>query len=130
MTDAGRQPPAGDDHDAAIEHAVGGRQGEWRPGDGGRKHADRSGSSRDGPRGHAGQGGGGGLHWFDIRQLLFTFVGPGRVWSVARIDIDDGLRGAQVKSLVRGIESGLKHASDNVYRVDVVAIGGAQAVNT
>jgi cation diffusion facilitator family transporter len=64
-----------------------------------------------------------------IRELLFTFVGPGRIWIVARVDIDDGLRGAQVKALVRGIESGMKHESDNVYRVDVVAIGGAQAVN-
>ncbi|MGA7469538.1 MAG: hypothetical protein WBW25_01725 [Halobacteriota archaeon] len=65
-----------------------------------------------------------------IRELLFTFIGPGRLWIVARIDIDDGLRGAQVKSLVRGIESGLKHGAEEVYRVDVVAIGGAQAVNT
>ena len=65
-----------------------------------------------------------------VRELLFTFVGPGRVWIVARVDIDDGLRGAQVKSLVRGIESGLKHEAKEVYRVDVVAIGGAQAVNT
>ena len=63
-----------------------------------------------------------------IRELLFTFVGPGQVWIVARVDIDDGLRGAQVKSLVRGIESGLKHEADEIYRVDVVAIGGAQAV--
>ena len=64
-----------------------------------------------------------------IRELLFTFVGPGQVWIVARVDIDDGLRGAQVKSLVRGIESGLKHEAEEIYRVDVVAIGGAQAVN-
>jgi Cation efflux family len=63
-----------------------------------------------------------------IRQLLFTFLGPGRVWIVARVDIDDGLRGAQVKALVRGIESCLKYESDNVYRADVVAIGGAEAV--
>jgi hypothetical protein len=65
-----------------------------------------------------------------IRQLLVTFVGPGRVWVVARVDVDDGLRGAQVKALVRGIESGLKHESENIYRVDVVPIGGAQAVST
>jgi divalent metal cation (Fe/Co/Zn/Cd) transporter len=63
-----------------------------------------------------------------IRQLLFTFVGPGRVWIVARIDIDDGLSGAQVKALVHGIESGLKHESDNVYRADVVPSGRAPAV--
>jgi divalent metal cation (Fe/Co/Zn/Cd) transporter len=65
-----------------------------------------------------------------IRQLLFTFVGPGRVWIVVRVDIDDGLRGAHVKALVRGIESGLKHESDNVYRVDVVPIGRKQPVGT
>ena len=58
-----------------------------------------------------------------IRQLLFTFVGPGRLWIVARIDIDDALRGAQVKALVRGIEAGMKRESDNVYRADIVAIG-------
>jgi len=65
-----------------------------------------------------------------IGELLFTFVGPGRVWIVARIDIDDDLRGAQVRALAHGIESGLKHESDNVYRADVAAIGAAQAVNT
>ena len=62
-----------------------------------------------------------------IRQLLVTFAGPGRLWVVARIDVDDGLRGSQVKALVRGIESGLKHESEDVYRVDVVPIGGASA---
>jgi divalent metal cation (Fe/Co/Zn/Cd) transporter len=29
-----------------------------------------------------------------IRELLFTFVGPGRLWIVGRLDIDDALRGA------------------------------------
>jgi hypothetical protein len=57
-----------------------------------------------------------------IRELLVTFVGPGRVWIVARIDVDDGLSGAKVKSLVRNIESGLKHESDSIYRVDVVPV--------
>jgi hypothetical protein len=56
----------------------------------------------------------------EIRELLVTFVGPGRVWIVARIDIDDNLSSAQVKSLVRNIESGLKRESDSIYRVDVV----------
>jgi divalent metal cation (Fe/Co/Zn/Cd) transporter len=64
-----------------------------------------------------------------IRELLVTFVGPGRIWIVARVDIDDVLRGAQVTALVRGIESGLKHESEIFYRVDVVAIGRAEAVN-
>jgi cation diffusion facilitator family transporter len=58
-----------------------------------------------------------------IRELLFTFVGPGRVWIVARIDIDDGLPGGQVRALVRDIESGMKHESKDVYRVDVVPVG-------
>jgi cation diffusion facilitator family transporter len=65
-----------------------------------------------------------------IRELLFTFVGPGQIWIVARIDIADGLRGTQVKALVRGIESGLKREAEEVYRVDVVPVGGAPAVNT
>jgi cation diffusion facilitator family transporter len=65
-----------------------------------------------------------------IRELLFTFVGPGRVWIVARINIDDGLRGGQVRALVRGIESGMKHKSKDVYRVDVVPIGEAQPASS
>ena len=63
-----------------------------------------------------------------IREVLVTFTGPGWAWVTARLDIDDELSGAQVKSLVRGIESGMKHESENVYRVDIVPIGGAQAV--
>ena len=63
-----------------------------------------------------------------IRELLLNFIGPGRVWIVARVNIDDDLRGAQVKSLVRGIESTLRRESESIYRVDVVPIGGEQAV--
>jgi hypothetical protein len=50
------------------------------------------------------------------------------VWIVARVDIDDGLRGAQVKALARGIESGLRHGSEDVYRVDIVPLGEPQAL--
>jgi xylulose-5-phosphate/fructose-6-phosphate phosphoketolase len=64
-----------------------------------------------------------------IREILATWVGPCRVWIVARVDIDHGLSGAQVESLVRGIESGMKQL-EYIYRVDVVPIGGAQAVDT
>jgi cation diffusion facilitator family transporter len=63
-----------------------------------------------------------------IRELLATFVGPGQVWVVARLDIDDQLRGDQVESLVSGIESAAKHESKNIYRVDVVPIGAAQVL--
>jgi cation diffusion facilitator family transporter len=58
-----------------------------------------------------------------IREVLITFTGPGRVWVTARLDIDDGLTGAQVKALVCGIESGMKRESEAVYRVDVVPVG-------
>ena len=47
-----------------------------------------------------------------IREVLVTFTGPGRAWVTARLDIDDELTGAQVKSLVRGIESGMKRESE------------------
>jgi cation diffusion facilitator family transporter len=62
-----------------------------------------------------------------IGEVLVTFVGPGQVWVIARLDVDDDLPAAQVKSLVRGIESGMKRESENVYRVDVVPMGKAQA---
>jgi divalent metal cation (Fe/Co/Zn/Cd) transporter len=61
-----------------------------------------------------------------IRELLFTFVGPSRVWIVARINIDNGLRAGQVKALTHGIESGMKHEAKDIYRVDIVPIGEAQ----
>lgn len=60
----------------------------------------------------------------DIRELLVWFIGPGRVWIVARVGIDDDLRGAEVESLVRDIESGMRRESESIYRVDVVPIGG------
>ena len=52
-----------------------------------------------------------------IREVLVTFIGPGRAWVIARLDVADDLRGAQVESLVRGIESGMKRESEAVYRV-------------
>jgi hypothetical protein len=51
-----------------------------------------------------------------------TLAKVGAAFS-ARIDIDDGLRGAQVKELVRGIESGMKHEAEEAFRVDIVPIG-------
>jgi cation diffusion facilitator family transporter len=58
-----------------------------------------------------------------IREVLINFIGPGRIWIVARIEIDDHLTGAQVESLVRGIESSMRHESESVYRVDIVPTG-------
>jgi divalent metal cation (Fe/Co/Zn/Cd) transporter len=45
-----------------------------------------------------------------IREVLVKFVGPGQAWVIARLDIAGDLRGDHAKSLVRGIEPGLKHA--------------------
>jgi hypothetical protein len=59
-----------------------------------------------------------------IRQLLVTFIGPGRVRIVARVDIDDGLRGAQAKSLVSGIESGMKELRKGAAYLRMVAVQG------
>jgi len=59
----------------------------------------------------------------DIHEFLVTFLGPGRVWLVARVGIADDLLGAQVEGLVAGIESGLKRETDYFYRVDVVPTG-------
>jgi cation diffusion facilitator family transporter len=64
-----------------------------------------------------------------IDEILTTFVGPGQVWLVARVNIEDALRGAQVGSLVRGIEEGAKQL-EYIYRIDVVPSLGAQGVGT
>jgi cation diffusion facilitator family transporter len=58
-----------------------------------------------------------------VRELLVTFVGPRRVWVLARVDIKDELRGDEVEELVRAIELGLQHQSEYIERVDVVPIG-------
>jgi cation diffusion facilitator family transporter len=60
-----------------------------------------------------------------VRELLVTFVGPRRVWVLARVDIDDELRGVDVEALARSIESDLEAASPYVMRVDIVPIGAA-----
>ncbi|HUA45591.1 MAG TPA: cation diffusion facilitator family transporter [Solirubrobacteraceae bacterium] len=59
-----------------------------------------------------------------IRELLVNFIGPGRLWIVARVEIADHLTGAEVTSLARGIESGMRRESEHIYRVDVVPVGG------
>ena len=61
-----------------------------------------------------------------IGELNTTFIGPGQVWVIARIDIDNKIRGDRVKSLVRSIESDMQQQSESIYRVDVVPRGGAQ----
>lgn len=58
-----------------------------------------------------------------VREMLVTFVGPRRMWVLVRIDILDRLRGDEVKRLVRDLDSGLRHESKYIERVDVVPMG-------
>jgi hypothetical protein len=72
------------------------------------------------------------VRWYSgvtgVKEVLTTFVGPSQAWVVARIEIDDGLSGAQVQSLVRCIESGAKQLP-YIYRLDVVPVGPADVVS-
>lgn len=55
---------------------------------------------------------------------IAAFVGPRKLWVLARLDIEDSLRGDEVEAHSRSIESGLVRAqSPYVVRVDVVPIG-------
>ena len=58
-----------------------------------------------------------------ISELLVTFLGPRQVRVLARVDIEDSLGGAAVKSLVREIEDALCRSSPYIVRVDVVPDG-------
>ena len=58
-----------------------------------------------------------------IAELLVTFLGPRQVRVLARVDIDDGLGGAAVKSLIGEIDDALLRSSPYVVRVDVVPDG-------
>ncbi|HUM10719.1 MAG TPA: cation diffusion facilitator family transporter [Myxococcaceae bacterium] len=59
-----------------------------------------------------------------VTDLLVTFLGPHRLWVLARVDIDDRLSGAEVKSLVGVIEEALTRDSGFIARVDVVPQSG------
>jgi divalent metal cation (Fe/Co/Zn/Cd) transporter len=58
-----------------------------------------------------------------IDELLVTFLGPRRLWVVARIEIDEGLNGAAVKDLLRTTEGVLQQQSPAIARVDLVPRG-------
>jgi len=58
-----------------------------------------------------------------VTELLVTFLGPRRLWVVARIDIDDALTGARDKALVRSTEDALIKESAFIARVDLVPTG-------
>lgn len=54
----------------------------------------------------------------DVRDLVMTFTGPSEVWVVARIDVEDGLTGAEVERLVVGIEESLIEQEEAITRVE------------
>jgi cation diffusion facilitator family transporter len=55
-----------------------------------------------------------------VTELVVTFLGPHRLWVMARIDIDDALSGGGVKALIRALEHTLVRESRFVERVDLV----------
>ena len=63
-----------------------------------------------------------------VRKLLVTFVGPRRLWVLSRVDIETDLRGDEVESLVRSVETGLQRQSEYIARVDIVPVGPVSPV--
>jgi cation diffusion facilitator family transporter len=65
-----------------------------------------------------------------MKELVVTFLGPRRLWVIARIDIDDELNGARVKALVGAIEQALTSSSPFLVRIDVVPASGEITANS
>jgi cation diffusion facilitator family transporter len=55
-----------------------------------------------------------------IAELLVTFLGPRRLWVLARVEVDDAITGADLKALVRSTEDALTGESPFITRVDLV----------
>jgi len=58
-----------------------------------------------------------------VTEILVTFIGPRRVWVVARVAIDKTMTGANVEKLVRMAEGNLQSKSPVIARVDLVPRG-------
>lgn len=58
-----------------------------------------------------------------VGELMVIFVGPRRMWVMARIGIDDSATGASLKTLLRNTETALRSQSASIVRVDVVPSG-------
>jgi cation diffusion facilitator family transporter len=56
----------------------------------------------------------------EVKELVVTFLGPRRLWVVARIDVADELTGASVKALVSQTEQALVKESSFIARIDLV----------
>ena len=61
-------------------------------------------------------------------ELIVTFLGPRRVWVVGRVNIEDGMTGAQVKELLHNAEAELRKQSPYIGRVDLTP-SSADATN-
>ncbi len=55
-----------------------------------------------------------------VGELVVTYVGPRRLWVVARIDVDRALTGTAIHGLVNRVESTLHREVPAVVRVDIV----------
>jgi cation diffusion facilitator family transporter len=55
-----------------------------------------------------------------VGEVLVTFLGPRQLWVVARVDIDNGMTGEQVKAALRAIEEDLKAQSPYIERVYLI----------
>ena len=60
-----------------------------------------------------------------VGQLLVTFLGPRRLWVLARIELDDALTGSAVAELLRATERAVQAQSPAIARVDLVPRGRA-----
>lgn len=61
-----------------------------------------------------------------VTELIITFLGPRRLWVIARIDINDELDGAAVEALIRATEEALTRDSRFIARIDLVPDGRRQ----
>ena len=55
-----------------------------------------------------------------VRDLWITFVGPRRLWVLARIALDDALDGRAQKRLLRTLEEAVRRQSPSFARVDLI----------
>ena len=55
-----------------------------------------------------------------VGELVVTYVGPRRLWVVARIDVDRALTGTAIHGLVNRVESTVHREVPAVVRIDVV----------
>ena len=59
-----------------------------------------------------------------VHELLVFFLGPGQVWVLARVSVEESLRAHEISLLVDKLDCGLRLASKSVARVDIVTADG------